>query len=119
MPSNVTTSTTSVMDYGIYRDYYLFLLVYRQDSMDLLLGNIAVQHRSPTAFLKEDSIWILAWLVALFSIVAPSQVRYRYQLIVIAFIMVFVIFFAKLLRVRGRKVVNIPQLPRRLKQKTG
>jgi len=94
----------------------------RQDAMDLFLGNCVVEksNRTMSSMLKDESLmWILTLLIALFNIVAPVQVRYRYQIMVLAFVMFFVILISKLLRVRARKVVNIPQLTRRTKQKTG
>jgi hypothetical protein len=84
------------------------------------LGNVVIdKHRSGAQVIKEDTIWILAFLITLFNVIAPVHVRYRYQLLLIALVMFFVLILSKLMRVRGRNVVNTPRLPRRIKQKTG
>ena len=75
--------------------------------------------RSGTSVLKEEGLVLLAWVITIFNIIAPLQMRYKYhQIAMVTLILVIVIFVARIFRM-GRKVVSTPRLPRRLKQKTG
>ncbi len=86
--------------------------------MDLFLGNVTVGSRGlSSSAVKTEGLVLIAWIITIFNIIAPLQTRYKYhQMFMVAMVLLVVICLAKLFKL-GKKVVNIPKLPRQIKQK--
>eukprot|EP01116_Phalansterium_solitarium_P000215 TRINITY_DN10124_c0_g1_i1.p1 TRINITY_DN10124_c0_g1~~TRINITY_DN10124_c0_g1_i1.p1 ORF type:complete len:600 (+),score=236.81 TRINITY_DN10124_c0_g1_i1:38-1837(+) len=93
---------------------------FRQDSMDLVLGNYTVNHQghtSPFASSVESALlWLVLPLIAFLRFVAPRQVR-ALDLVLLVFWIGLAVLLGKLFKLRSH-VIDYPRLGSRSKSVT-